>query len=325
MKSPKVFISYSWDSIEHKDWVTAFANELRRRGIDAIIDEFITQRETVNLNQMMIEKIRDTDYTLVVLTDKYAEKADSFKGGVGYETSLLVNEIRENIKKIIPIMRFKGDVRKAIPFYLKGVTYIDFSSDPNFYNKIEELKYKLLKKDRIEIEPLGEIYDLKPRKVTMKTIQEGRNVTNSDDIIPNFRKITDRDKTRFMKKSYTEIIDYLSQLAEQTKQRNYNFDYEMDVVTNKKAIIRYYINDMEKQIVKIWLANNFSREENILILYNGHMIDSDNSCNEMITCEVDANKNLKLKMTMQFYGDREVKDASEIAILIWKHIMQYFK
>lgn len=325
MKNPKVFISYSWDSQEHMDWVTALANELRKTGIDAEIDEFITQRGTVNLNQMMIEKIRDTDYTLIVLTDKYTEKADSFKGGVGYETFLLVNEISNNIEKIIPIMRFKGDVRKAIPFYLKGVTYINFSSDSDFCYKFEELKYKLLKKDRIEMEPLGEIPDLKPRKVTMETLQKNRSTTIGDDLIPDFRTITDRDKNRFMKKSYTEIIEHLSQLAEQTKQRNHNFDYEIDVVTKKKSIIKYYINDMEKQIVKIWLANNFSKEEYIFLSYNGHIIDSDNSFNEMITCEVDAKKNLKLKMTMQLYGDKEEKDATEVATLIWKHIMQYFR
>lgn len=325
MKNPKVFISYSWDSPEHKDWVTALANELRKNGIDAKIDEFITQRGTVNLNRMMIENIRDTDYTLVVLTDKYAEKAESFKGGVGYETSLLVNEIGENIEKIIPIMRFEGDTRKAIPFYLKGVTYIDFSNDHNFYDKLEELKYKILKKDRIEMEPLGEIPDLKSRKVTMETLQKTRSVGISDGLIPDFREITDRDKNRFMKQSYTEIIEYLSQFADQTKQRNHNFDYEIDVVTNKKSVIRYYINGMEKQTVKIWLGSNFSRDEHIFLSYNGDMIDSDNSFNEMITCEVDRNKNLKLKMTMQLYGDKEEKDTNEIAVEIWKHIMQYFR
>ena len=128
-----------------------------------------------------------------------------------------------------------------------------------------------------------------------------------------------------MKKSYTEIIEHLSQLAEQTKRKNHNFDYEIDVLTNKKSIIRYYINDMEKQIVKIWLANNSSKEEYIFLSYNRHIIDSDNSFNEMITCEVDAKKNLKLKMTMQLYGDKEEKDAIEVATLIWKHIMQYFR
>jgi hypothetical protein len=55
----------------------------------------------------------------------------------------------------------------------------------------------------------------------------------------------------------------LKQFADQTKQRNDNFDYEIDVVTNKKSIIRYYINEMEKEAVKIWLGSNLSRGEHI--------------------------------------------------------------
>jgi hypothetical protein len=34
-----VFISYSWDSEAHKDWVSTFATRLRRDGIDTILDQ----------------------------------------------------------------------------------------------------------------------------------------------------------------------------------------------------------------------------------------------------------------------------------------------
>src|SRR5690554_2039013 len=215
MKNPTVFISYSWDNPRHKEWVIALANELRRNGIDATLDEFITQRGTVNLNRMMIENIMRNDFTLVILTDKYAEKANEFKGGVGYETSLLINNMVENIEKMIPIMRFKGDKNRAIPFYLKGMTYIDFSDDNDFDERFEELKYKILKVDRIEMEPLGAIPTLKPRKITRETLH--RDTVVDDVLIPNFREITDRDKNKFMKDSYSEIIDYLTELAEDRK------------------------------------------------------------------------------------------------------------
>lgn len=320
IKNPKVFISYSWDNPEHKEWVTALANELRKNGIDATIDEFITQRGTVNLNRMMIENIRDAEYTLVVLTAEYAKKADSFKGGVGYETSLLVNEMENNIEKIIPIIRTKGDTKESIPYYLQGVTYIDFSDNDNFCEAFEELKYKILKKDRIEMEDLGEIPDLKPRSVTMESLQANRSV--DDDLIPDLREITDRDKNRFIKDSYDEIVNNLSELSEQTKQKNPNFDYEVDVVTNKKCIIRYYINGMVKQLVKIWIGSNFSREENILVSYGQFNIDNDSSCNEMIICEINEKKELKLRMTMNMIGNREVMDSKDVSIEIWKHIIQ---
>ena len=58
---------------------------------------------------MMIENISKSEYTIVVLTDRYADKSNEFEGGVGYETSLLINSMVENIGKIIPILRNKGD------------------------------------------------------------------------------------------------------------------------------------------------------------------------------------------------------------------------
>jgi hypothetical protein len=40
MKIPKVFISYSHDSQEHKKWVLDLATRLRNNGVDAIIDQW---------------------------------------------------------------------------------------------------------------------------------------------------------------------------------------------------------------------------------------------------------------------------------------------
>ncbi len=37
---PRVFISYSHDSAEHKEWVLNFATTLRMRGVDAVLDQW---------------------------------------------------------------------------------------------------------------------------------------------------------------------------------------------------------------------------------------------------------------------------------------------
>lgn len=38
--APKVFVSYSHDSPEHKAWVLTLAEDLRKLGIDAILDQW---------------------------------------------------------------------------------------------------------------------------------------------------------------------------------------------------------------------------------------------------------------------------------------------
>ena len=40
MNIPKVFISYSHDSLEHKEWVNQLATKMRNHGIDATLDQW---------------------------------------------------------------------------------------------------------------------------------------------------------------------------------------------------------------------------------------------------------------------------------------------
>lgn len=315
MVNPTVFISYSWDSTEHKNWVTALANELRRNGIDAKIDEFITQRGTVNLNRMMIENIRDRDYSLVVLTENYAEKANTFNGGVGYETSLLINEVIENSNKIIPIMKCKKDAKKATPFYLKDITYIDFTNDSNLSEKFEELLYKILNVDRIEMEPLGSIPNLKTRKITMDIFN--RNTDDNNELTSDFR--ISRDKNKFIKASYIEVTDYLLSFAEQVRKKNSNFDYKVDVINNKKFVFKYYINGLGKLNLKIWLSDSFSIEDSICLSYGNYGYAWD----EKIVCELNCDKELKLKkMTRSMYVDKRFKDSIVVSLEIWRYILE---
>ena len=36
----KVFISYAWESEEHREWVKALADRLLSDGIDAVLDQY---------------------------------------------------------------------------------------------------------------------------------------------------------------------------------------------------------------------------------------------------------------------------------------------
>lgn len=316
---PSVFISYSWDSEEHENWVTVLAAKLRENGVDATIDKFETQSKTVNLNRMMVEKIKNSDNILLILTENYAKKADTFQGGVGYETNLLIRYIKDNPDKIILIMRHKGDYRKAVPFYLEGFHFIDFSHDDQFDIKFDELLHRIYQVDVIDVPKVG----AKPKLKSKKIIYD-RTVNEITNIIPNFKEITDLDKNKFMKQSYSKILSLLFGFAEQTKHKNNNFDYDKDIVHNQKTIMRFYINGMEKYAVKIWLGNLLGgASQSIYLSYGRFSIDSDNSFNDVIECEVTKTKDLKLKMTMNFMTGNNASDAYGIAVEIWKQIVQY--
>ena len=141
----KIFVSYSWDSKEHQQWVLDLVKNLRQEGLDANYDQGITATSTVNLNQMMVEHMRDDDYILIVLTEKHTAKANDFVGGVGFETILSLPIIQQHLDKLIILIRQPNVLQKTIPFHLQGVNYIDLSDNSNFEEKFEELIYRLQK------------------------------------------------------------------------------------------------------------------------------------------------------------------------------------
>ncbi len=313
--NPTVFISYSWDSKEHQQWVICLTNALRSKGINALNDVFITQSGTVNLNKMMVSQIRDSDYTIIVLTENYALKSDQAKGGVGFETLLTLPYVRENLSKLILIMRHKGDYTKVFPFHLKDVYAIDFSSDEEYEEKLEELVYKILNIPLYEIEPLGLIPNLKPKALPK------RNPSGIDNrLIPRLKKITDKDKMQFLKDSYRQILLKFLDLFEQTKIVNEEFDYFYEELSSRKAIFQGYVNGNKRASIKIWYGSTMGLSEAIYLSFGPLVNDvNDNSYNEMIVCEENSDNELQLKQTMNIFGNKDKNDIDSIVQEIWSY------
>jgi hypothetical protein len=125
----KVFISYSWDSDDHKTWALDFANRLRDDGIDAVIDQ-----THLGLGgrtpQFMEQSVTGSRYVLVICTEKYKARFDSRQGGAGYEGHIITGELinQVGINKFIPVLR-KGGWDTAIPIALSGVFGVDLRND----------------------------------------------------------------------------------------------------------------------------------------------------------------------------------------------------
>ncbi len=138
MAIPKIFFSYSHDDLKHKKWVLDLATRARNNGINSILDQWeLTPGD--DLPHFMETNLASSDYILMICTDRYVQKANAGKGGVGYEkmiiTSNLLNSIDEN--KIIPIIRQKGTFN--VPTFLKTKLFINFSKDDEFEFSYDEL------------------------------------------------------------------------------------------------------------------------------------------------------------------------------------------
>ena len=154
-ENPKVFISYSHDSPEHKQWVSELAARLRRDGIDAILDQWDLGLGD-DVTRFMERGIVEADRVLVICTDKYVSKANTAEGGVGYERMIVNAELVQNLgtDKFIPIIRQASGKAKT-PIFLGTRVYADFTNDSQFDVECEKLIRKLHKIPVVEKPPLG--------------------------------------------------------------------------------------------------------------------------------------------------------------------------
>jgi hypothetical protein len=141
--SPKIFISYSWTTPNHEDWVINLAQRLVSDGVDVIIDKWHVKpgHDKFNFMETMV-KSSEIEKVLIILDKKYAEKADNRSGGVGTETTIISLKIYANVsqEKFIPIVSEKDDNGNPfVPTYLEGRIYIDLSNEENYEESHEEL------------------------------------------------------------------------------------------------------------------------------------------------------------------------------------------
>lgn len=156
IENPKVFISYSWDDEEHKTWVLNFASRLRANGIEVILDRYELQAGK-NIPHFMEQALEKSDKVLVVFTENYKLKADGRTGGVGYEYSILNNDIYKNIatnSKYIPILK-NGTFETSVPSFMQQFIVIDMTDDAQYEEKVKEVTLALYDKPIIEKPVVG--------------------------------------------------------------------------------------------------------------------------------------------------------------------------
>jgi len=183
MPIPKVFISYSHDSQEHKKWVLDLATRLRNSGVDAIIDQWELSPGD-DIPHFMETHLSNSDYVIMVCTDKYVEKANSGSGGVGYEKMIVTAELLSNIdsNKIVPIIRQYGT--RNLPTFLKTKLYVNFSNDDEYEFSFDELLRTfhgapIFKKPAIGNNPFAKIEDT-PSEKSGDAIRELMQIVISD-------------------------------------------------------------------------------------------------------------------------------------------------
>ena len=182
---PKVFISYSWTSPQHEQWVLDLAERLSGDGIITVLDKW-DLKEGQDKHVFMEQMVNDVSIkkVLVVCDRVYQTKADDRKGGVGTETQLISKEVYENTvqEKFIPIVREYDDVGKpCIPHYMASRIYIDLSSDEKFEESYQKLIRNLYDKPLLKRPTLGTppAYIAEEEQIVLKTSHKVTEIKNA--------------------------------------------------------------------------------------------------------------------------------------------------
>jgi hypothetical protein len=159
LSQPRIFISYSWTTPQHEQWVLQLAERLSSDGINVLLDKW-DLKEGQDKHAFMEQMVNDPNVQKVlVICDKgYQSKADGRKGGVGTETQLISKEVydRTSQEKFIPIIKeHDEDGSPCVPKYIASRIYIDLSSEDEFEANYEKLIRNLYGKPLLQRPAVG--------------------------------------------------------------------------------------------------------------------------------------------------------------------------
>lgn len=144
---PKVFISYSWNPPSNQQNVFELIQKLESDGINVIYDrKDLYPGQDMNYFMENVLTSDTIDAVIMVCNKDYAEKANKRSGGVGYESELILTEIRNKPlqRKYIPVV-IEHDVNGELPLpkFLESRYCVDLSRDTGYkelLNAIKKLK-----------------------------------------------------------------------------------------------------------------------------------------------------------------------------------------
>ncbi len=190
-----IFVSYSWEKEKPDENVMKLVDGLRKLGYEARMDVMdIQSNSTINFAQMMATNLKVAEKVIVILSEKYKEKADSFSGGVGEEYKYILNDMKTSKNKYIFASFSKSDeiiYEKILPDFLKGQSIVSVDLQ-NL--KASSLIYKIAEKEEIlfsEVNPDIYVPETKSLDDNVENKKEEEYVSSGFDVCTNSTSLFD--------------------------------------------------------------------------------------------------------------------------------------
>ncbi len=173
-----VFISYARESEDVIKQILSFADYLRPFGINPILDEIENDRHSsVNFENFMKDGPLSADKVVVVLSERFKERADQNIGGVGTECSVFASDYESNPDRYVFISICEGNksVEEELitPAIFKGVAVHSLNANTESW---EEMLRRIYNEPKFKLNDIGEKIDFKQEAVPsfFELIQEKR-------------------------------------------------------------------------------------------------------------------------------------------------------
>ena len=155
----RVFISYSWDSDTHMKWVLQFCQDLRDKGVDAIIDK--AMRKSKDLLDFMEKGIANAHRVLIIGTPDYKRKSEENKGGVKYEQNIIKASILHGIgsDRYITILKEGESFEESFPAVISTKGGYDLRNAGDYQEHLTALVHEIYDKPVLVLNPIGAVPD----------------------------------------------------------------------------------------------------------------------------------------------------------------------
>lgn len=144
INKPKVFFSYSWSPPSNQKSVFELIEKLESDEIKVVYDKKdLYPGQDMNYFMESTLTSDEIDAVIIVCNKDYVEKANRRKGGVGYESELILTEVKNKPlqRKYIPIViEHDEDGELPLPNFLKSRLCIDLSKDTGYEDLLKAIK-----------------------------------------------------------------------------------------------------------------------------------------------------------------------------------------
>ncbi len=246
-----VFISYSWDSEEHKAWVRMLADRLTEKGIEVLLDQY--QEPGTSLTAFMQDGLRNADKVLVIGTPNYKRKAESHKGRTYTEDQIINIHMTRDFAttKFIPILR-KGSYSTSFKDLVGDRSGFDFSDDKKFESEFEGLVDGLVgKRDSQKLQNLkyrrAQVESRNSKKNLIDTGKEYELTKDLNQIIDLINSSNSSDRVKFwLSNKIAELCETASSHLEHVKSTLPEFD--LHNVSHSKTVLSNMVQLLGRSI-----------------------------------------------------------------------------